>query len=81
MHIPASFDRVATTAFVPFDVRPKISDGTYWVERASAVLLQSAVDAATRVADSIKRRKSELSTETGLARLQAEIERIVAGRV
>jgi hypothetical protein len=76
--IPATFGRVASTALVPFEVKQKISDDTYWIERAPAVLLMAAVDAATRVADSIKRKKSELSTEAGLARLQAEMKRIIA---
>jgi len=69
--------KVAATAFLPFEVKQKISDDTYWIERAPAVLLDATVDAATRVADGIKRKKSELTTEVGLTRLRAEMERIV----
>jgi hypothetical protein len=77
MYIPSCLGNVAATAFLPFEVKQKISDDTYWIERAPAVLLDAAVDAATRVADGIKRKKSELTTEVGLTRLTAEMDRIV----
>ncbi len=80
MHIPSCLGKVATTAFLPFEAKRRITDDTYWVERAPAVLLDAAADAATRVADSIKRKKSELTTDTGLAHVQGEMERVLKNR-
>ena len=80
MHIPSCLGRLATTAFLPFEVKKKVTDDTYWIERAPAILLNTAVDAASRVADGIKRRKSELSTDTGLSRIKDEMERITRSK-
>jgi len=80
MHIPSQLESVLTTGFVPFDVRQKISDDSYWVERASPPLYNPAIDAATRVADGIKRKKSELSTDVGLDRVLHEMEKVISKR-
>jgi hypothetical protein len=77
-HIPSDFSKVASTALLPFDVKRKVSEDTYWIERAPGLLLTSAADAACRVGDGIKRKKSDVSTEFGLGRIQAEMRRILS---
>ncbi len=75
MHIPPSLGNLVTTAFLPFEVKKKVTDDTYWIERAPSILLDSGLDAAVRVADSIKRKKSELTTDVGLARLRSVMDK------
>ena len=64
-HIPSDLGKVASTAFLPFDVKRNVSEDTYWIERAPGLLLYSAADAACRVGDGIKQKKSDVSTELG----------------
>ena len=78
MYIPECLGKIVGTAFLPFEVRPKISDQTYWIERASTALLAPALDAAARVADGMRAKKSELSTDAVLARVRAEMEQVVS---
>ncbi len=75
--VPSVYDQVAT-AFVPFDVRRKISDDSFWVDAASAPLLNAALDAAARVADGIKRKKAELTTDLAMSRIAAEMKRVLS---
>jgi superfamily II DNA or RNA helicase len=75
--VPNVYDQVAT-AFVPFDVRRKISDDSFWVDSASAPLLNAALDAAARVADGIKKKKAELTTDLALSRIVAEMKRVLS---
>ncbi len=75
--IPVIYDRVAT-AFVPFVVKRKISDESFWVDTAPAPLLNAALDAAARVGEGIKKKKSELSTEAALSRIASEMKRMLA---
>lgn len=72
-HIPSDLSNVASTAFLPFDVKRKVSEDTYWIERAPGLLLSSAADTACRAADGIKRKKSDVSTEFGLERLRNQL--------
>lgn len=73
--IPGCFGQLATTAWLPFEVKQRPSGDAFLVERAPSILLNAALEAATRVADGMKRKKSELSTDSGLARLLAEMEK------
>jgi hypothetical protein len=73
--IPVIYEQVAT-AFVPFVVKRKISDESFWVDTASAPLLNAALDAAARVGEGIKK-KSELSTEAALSRIADEMKRLL----
>jgi hypothetical protein len=75
--VPNVYDQVAT-AFVPFDVRRKISDDSFCVDSASAPLLNAALDAAARVADGIKKKKAELTTDLALSRIVAEMKRVLS---
>ena len=75
-NIPAALGKLASIAFLPFEVKRKISEDSYWIERAPGPLLISAADAASRVAEGIKRKKSDVSTEDGLGRLEAEMRRL-----
>lgn len=77
-HIPSELGKVASTAFLPFDVKRNASEGTYWIERAPGLLLYSAADAACRVGDGIKQKKSDVSTELGVGRIQSEMRRVVS---
>lgn len=72
--VPSAYDAFAT-AWVPFAVKKKISEDSYWVDRAPAPLLYAALDAAARVGDGIKKKKSELTTDLGLSRIAAEMKR------
>ncbi len=75
--VPVIYEQVAT-AFVPFDVKRKISDESFWVDTAPAPLLNAALDAAARVGEGIKKKKSELSTEAALSRIASEMKRMLA---
>jgi len=75
--VPSIYDG-ATTAFVPFEVKRKISDDSFWVDMAPPPLLNAAFDAAARVADGIKRKKSDLTTEMALTRIIAEMKRLLS---
>ncbi len=72
--VPSAYDAFAT-AWVPFAVKKKISEDSYWVDRAPAPLLHAALDAAARVGDGIKKKKAEVSTDLGLSRIAAEMKR------
>lgn len=74
--IPVIYDRVAT-AFVPFDVKRKISDESVWVDTAPAPLLNAALDAAARVGEGIEKKKWELRTEAALSRIAGEMKRVL----
>ena len=77
-HMPTELGKVASTAFLPFDVKRNASEGTYWIEHAPGLLLYSAADAACRVGDGIKQKKSDVSTELGVGRIQSEMRRVVS---
>jgi superfamily II DNA or RNA helicase len=77
-NIPDLFGKVASTALLAFNVKRKISEDSYWIERAPRALLTSAADAASRVAEGIKRKKYDVSTELGLSRLEAEMKRVLS---
>jgi hypothetical protein len=72
--VPATYDRFST-AMVPFAVKKKISEDSYWVDKAPAPLLYAALDAAARVGDGFKKKKSEVTTDLGLSRIAAEMKR------
>ena len=72
--LPSVYDQVAT-AWVPFDVKRKIAEDSFWVDTAPPPLLNAAIDAAARVADGIKKKKSEVTTDLGMSRLAAELKR------
>jgi len=74
--VPSVYDQVAT-AFVPFEVKRKISDESFWVDTAPAPLLNAALDAAARVAAGIKRKKADLTTDFALTRIAAEMKRAI----
>ncbi|MFZ1573668.1 MAG: hypothetical protein WAT36_00180 [Chromatiaceae bacterium] len=80
MNIPADLTKVTVTAFLLFDVKKRVSDGTFWIEHAPALLLDSAADAACRVAEGMKKKKADLTTEAVLGRIQAEIKRVLANK-
>ena len=48
------------TAWVSFDVKRKISEDHFWVDTAPSPLLNTALDAAVRVGEGIKKKKSEV---------------------
>lgn len=75
--VPSIYDQVAT-AFVPFEVKRKISDDSFWVDTAPPPLLNAAFDAAARVAAGIKRKKADLTTEMALTRIVAEMKRVLS---
>jgi hypothetical protein len=54
-NIPCVLNKVASTASLPFHVKPKISADSYWIERAPGLLQSSAADAACRAGDGIKK--------------------------
>ncbi|WP_200389326.1 hypothetical protein [Thiocapsa imhoffii] len=74
--VPVIYEQVAT-AFVPFDVKRKISDESFWVDNAPPPLLNAALDAAARVGDGIKKKKSALSTDFVLSKIATEMKRIL----
>ncbi|MBP8198037.1 MAG: hypothetical protein KAX64_05695 [Chromatiaceae bacterium] len=80
MNIPAELSKVATSAFLPFELRQRISDDAFWIEHAPGLLLDSAADAACRVAEGMKKKKADLTTEAVLGRIQAEIKRVLANK-
>lgn len=73
--IPGCFGQLATAAWLPFEVKQRPSGEAFSVEQAPGLLLNAALDAATRVAAGMKRKKAELSTDSGLARVLAEMEK------
>ena len=75
--VPRVYDQVAT-AWVPFDVKRKISEDHFWVDTAPSPLLNAALDAAARVGEGIKKKKSEVSTDMGVTRLAAEMKRVLS---
>ncbi|WP_295432821.1 hypothetical protein [uncultured Thiodictyon sp.] len=75
--MPGVYDQVAT-AFVPFEVKRKISDENFWVDTAPSALLNAVLDAAARVADGIKKKKAELTTDFALTRIAGEMTRVLS---
>lgn len=74
--VPSDYDQVAS-AWVPFNVKRKIAADSFWVDTAPPPLLNAAIDAAARVADGIKKKKSEVTTDLGMSRLVAEMKRVL----
>ena len=75
--VPSVYDKAAT-AWVPFDVKRKVAEDSFWVDTAPSPLLNAAIDAAARVGEGIKKKKSEVSTDLGMSRLVAEMKRALA---
>ena len=72
--IPSDYDKLAT-ARVPFEVKKKVSDASYWVQAAPPVLLHAALDAAERVGANLGKKKFGVSTDQGIRRIAAEMKR------
>jgi len=74
-HIPAALAGRLSGVLFDLDL-PSVGDEGY--VDAPAPLIQSAIEALCRLANSLKRRRADLTTTEVLSRLEREIERLAA---